>query len=126
MILITIKHKGNFANTESFLGRVSNFRRLYLLEKYGQEGVSALASATPIDTGKTAEAWSYKITETPGRIKISWMNSNIVDGVPIAVLIQYGHGTRNGGYVQGKDYINPAMRPIFDKIARDVWREVTK
>ena len=93
---------------------------------YGEKGVSALASATPVDTGKTAESWQYKIEQTKGSIRIYWTNTNVNNGVPIAIIIQTGHGTGTGGYVQGRDYINPAIRPIFDNIANDVWRDITK
>lgn len=96
-----------------------------MLQKYGREGVRALSSATPIDSGKTANSWDYEIKQYQGGARISWTNSNVVDGVPIAIILQYGHGTRNGGYVQGRDYINPAIQPIFDKLAKDVWEEVT-
>ena len=96
------------------------------LNKYGQEGVAALASATPIDTGKTAASWYYEIREENGEIIISFNNSNIQNGVPIAIIIQHGHGTGTGGWVQGRDYINPALQPIFDEIANRAWREVTK
>ena len=94
------------------------------MDQYGKEGVEALARATPKDTGKTAASWSYAVHKSDGRITITWSNSNIVDGVPIAVILQYGHGTRNGGYVEGVDYINPAMRPIFERIAQRAWGEV--
>lgn len=95
------------------------------LEKYAQEGVAALSSATPVDSGLTAASWDYEIVKKKGAISIYWTNSNINAGVPIAVILQYGHGTNNGGYVQGRDYINPAIRPIFDKIAENAWKEVT-
>lgn len=97
-----------------------------ILNQYGQEGVEALRAATPKDTGTTANSWSYAVHKGTGSITITWSNSNIVDGVPIAVILQYGHGTRNGGYVQGTDYINPAMKPIFDKIAQRAWEEVKR
>ena len=96
------------------------------LDKYGREGVAALASATPVDTGLTANSWQYKIEQKKGSVSISFYNTNIQNGVPIAVILQYGHATRNGGWVQGRDYINPAIQPIFDKIANEAWREVTK
>ena len=95
------------------------------LEKYAREGVTALASATPVDSGTTAASWGYEIQKRHGKVSIYWTNSNINNGVPIAVILQYGHGTNNGGYVQGRDYINPAIRPIFDKIADNAWKEVT-
>ncbi|MDD6486624.1 MAG: hypothetical protein PUF61_06765, partial [Spirochaetales bacterium] len=96
------------------------------LDKFGQAGVDALAAATPKDSGKTASCWYYEITHRNGSSSISFHNSNIQNGVPIAIILQYGHGTRNGGYVQGRDYINPAIRPLFDKIADNAWKEVTK
>ena len=123
--MITFKHEGSFKNTDKFFSRLTNLYYRNLLDKYAQEGVVALASATPIDTGETATSWGYTITETKNMIQITWTNSNIVNGVPIALIIQYGHATRNGGYVQGRDYINPAIVPIFDKILENVWREVT-
>ena len=122
--IIVFKQKGNFKKTRKFLKRCSNLQLDDLLDKYGKEGVEALARATPKDTGKTAAGWSYAVHKSDGRITITWSNSNIVDGVPIAVILQYGHGTRNGGYVEGVDYINPAMRPIFERIAQRAWGEV--
>ena len=98
----------------------------YHFRKYGREGVAALASATPVDTGRTANSWHYKIEQKQGSVSISFYNTNIQNGVPIAVILQYGHATRNGGWVQGRDYINPAIQPIFDKIADAAWKEVTK
>lgn len=122
--IIVFKQKGNFKTTRKFLKRCSNLQLDDLLDQYGKEGVEALARATPKDTGKTAASWSYAVHKSDGRITITWSNSNIVDGVPIAVILQYGHGTRNGGYVEGVDYINPAMRPIFERIAQRAWGEV--
>lgn len=122
--IIVFKQKGNFKKTRKFLKRCSNLQLDDLLDQYGKEGVEALARATPKDTGKTAASWSYAVHKSDGRITITWSNSNIVDGVPIAVILQYGHGTRNGGYVEGMDYINPAMRPIFERIAQRAWGEV--
>lgn len=122
--IIVFKQKGNFKKTRKFLKRCSNLQLDDLLDQYGKEGVEALARATPKDTGKTAASWSYAVHKSDGLITITWSNSNIVDGVPIAVILQYGHGTRNGGYVEGVDYINPAMRPIFERIARRAWGEV--
>lgn len=123
--MVIVKQKGDFSKTEKFLNTIS--KKLYYrnLQKYAEQGVAALASATPIDSGTTANSWDYEIRQTKNSVSIYWTNSNVNKGVPIAVLIQYGHGTRNGGYVQGRDYINPAMRPIFDKIAENVWKEVT-
>ena len=122
--IIVFKQKGNFKKTRKFLKRCSNLQLNDLLDQYGKEGVEALARATPKDTGKTAASWSYAVHKSDGRITITRSNSNIVDGVPIAVILQYGHGTRNGGYVEGVDYINPAMRPIFERIAQRAWGEV--
>ena len=124
--MITFRQKGDFSKLTRFLERAKETIRLGNLDKYGREGVAALASATPIDSGKTASSWYYKIENKNGYASINFCNSNINEGVPIAIILQYGHGTRNGGYVQGRDYINPAIRPIFDKIADDAWREVTK
>lgn len=125
MAVISFHHKGNFQKTDNFLKKAKQGDYFRSLEKFAQEGVNALASATPIDSGKTAASWDYTISRSKGSVSITWTNSNINDGVNIAVIIQYGHGTRNGGYVQGRDYINPAIRPVFDKIAENVWKEVT-
>lgn len=124
--MITFRHKGDFSKLTRFLERAKEAVRLGDLDKYGREGVAALASATPIDSGLTATSWYYKITNANGRAEITFLNSNIQNGVPIAIILQYGHGTGTGGWVQGRDYINPAIQPIFDKIANDAWREVTK
>lgn len=123
--MITFTHNGNFNKTDKFLEGVRKFDYIRILHMYGKEGVTALSSATPIDSGETATSWDYEISHFPGGAKISWINTHVVDGVPIAVLVQYGHGTRNGGYVQGRDYINPAIRPIFDKIPKELWKGVT-
>lgn len=124
--MISINHKGDFSKTDKFFRGVINSEYVRILEKYGREGVKALSDATPKDSGETANSWDYEISHYGGGVSITWTNSNVVDGVPIAVILQYGHATRNGGYVQGRDYINPAMKPIFDKIAKDVWKEVTQ
>lgn len=124
--MITFRQKGDFSKLTRFLERAKEAVKLGDLDKYGREGVAALSSATPIDSGKTAESWYYEIKNQNGSVSINFLNSNINKGVPIAVVLQYGHGTRNGGWVQGRDYINPAIRPIFDKIAESAWREVTK
>lgn len=124
--MIKFRHRGNFSKATSFFEKVRQAVRLGFLDKYGRAGVAALSSATPVDTGLTASSWYYKIENKNGSVTISFFNSNIQNGVPIAVILQYGHGTRNGGWVQGRDYINPAMRPIFDQIAKEAWREVTK
>ena len=124
--MISFNQKGDFKKLTSFLERIKSAVRLSDLDKYGREGVAALESATPVSTGLTARSWNYKIEHKNGSATISFHNSNIQNGVPIAVILQYGHGTRNGGWVEGRDYINPAIQPIFDKIASDAWREVTK
>ena len=124
--MIVVKHTGNFNKTTRFLDRAKNFKFMASLDRYGREGVMALSSATPVDSGKTSNSWSYEIHSTKNEYSICWTNSNINDGVPIAIILQYGHGTRNGGYVRGRDYINPAIRPIFDKIADHAWKELTR
>lgn len=124
--MITFRHKGDFSKTIKFMESAKKAVRLADLDKYGQEGVVALASATPVDTGRTANSWHYEIVVKDGSAAITFYNSNIQNGVPIAIILQYGHGTRNGGWVQGRDYINPAIQPIFDKIANRAWEEVTK
>lgn len=121
---IVITHKGDFIKTLRFLRKLRSKKFYDKLSKYGQLGVDALREATPKDTGKTSESWSYQINITGSSATITWSNSNQNRGLYIAVLIQYGHGTKNGGYVQGRDYINPAMKPVFDKIAKDIWLEV--
>ena len=124
--MITFRQKGDFSKTMSFLERAKESVKLGTLDRYGREGVAALTSATPVDTGLTARSWYYKIERDKNTATISFFNSNIQNGVPIAIVLQYGHGTRNGGWVQGRDYINPAIQPIFDKIANTAWKEVTK
>lgn len=124
--MITFRHKGDFSKLTSFLEKAKHAIKISDLDKYGREGVAALASATPVDTGQTANSWSYEIKNSNGSVSITFNNSNIQNGVPIAIILQYGHGTRNGGWVQGRDYINPVIQPLFDKIANDAWREVTK
>lgn len=124
--MITFRQRGDFSKLTNFLERAKDAVHLGNLDKYGQEGVAALASATPVDTGQTANSWHYKIEQKNGSVSIGFYNTNIQNGVPIAIILQYGHATRNGGWVQGRDYINPAIQPIFDKIADTAWREVTK
>lgn len=124
--MITFRHKGDFSKLTSFLEKAKHAIKISDLDKYGREGVAALASATPTDTGQTASSWSYEIKNANGSASITFNNSNIQNGVPIAIILQYGHGTNNGGWVQGRDYINPVIQPLFDKIANDAWREVTK
>ena len=124
--MISFRQKGDFSKLTRFLEKAKNAVHLGDLDKYGREGVAALSSATPMDTGVTANSWYYKIVNKNGSATISFYNSNIQNGVPIAIILQYGHGTRNGGWVEGRDYINPSIQPIFDRIANDAWREVTK
>lgn len=124
--MIMFRHKGDFSRTKRFMERAKEAVRLGDLDKFGREGVAALASATPVDSGLTASSWNYEIEHRKGFSRITFNNSNIQNGVPIAIILQYGHGTRNGGWVQGRDYINPAIQPIFDKMANQAWKEVTK
>ena len=122
--VVGFKHTGNFQKTNRLLNGIIESHYARKLRKYAELGVEALRNATPIDSGKTAESWGYEIVEEPGCTAIYWTNSNTVNGVNIAVLLRYGHGTRNGGFVEGKDYISPAIRPIFDNIADEAWKEV--
>lgn len=122
--MIRVKQRGNFNNIERFINKVLRKDYLNTLDDYGQKGLEALKEATPIDSGKTKDSWRYRILFANGKIKIQWYNTNIVDGAPIAIILQYGHATRNGGFVQGVDYINPAMRPIFEQMADEVWGKV--
>ena len=124
--MINIRQKGDFKNLSSFLEKTKEKLNLGLLDKYGREGVAVLQAATPKDTGKTSESWYYKIERKNGSVSLTFHNSNQNKGVPIAIILQYGHATGNGGYVEGVDYINPALRPIFDKIAEEAWKEVKK
>ena len=124
--MIKFRQKGDFSKLTHYLEKVKEIVKLGDLDKYGREGVAALASATPVDTGLTASSWRYEIQHGNDSVAITFYNDNIQNGVPIAIILQYGHGTRNGGYVQGRDYINPAIKPIFDKITEDAWKEVTR
>lgn len=124
--MITIEAKGEFDQTNKFLKRMSSGDIFRTLRRYGDEGVRALAAATPRKTGLTAGSWTYEIIETKGTYSIVWSNNNVVDGRPIAILLQYGHATKNGGWVVGRDYINPALRGTFDRIVAEAWKEVTK
>lgn len=124
--MISFRQKGDFSKTLKYLDRIRDPVKMGILDKYGREGVAALSSATPVNTGATANSWYYKIEKDRNTAKVVFYNSHINKGVPIAIIIQYGHGTGTGGWVQGRDYINPAIRPIFDKMANDVWKEVTK
>lgn len=123
---VTIKYTGDYTKTRNWLEKMKRDWLMKHLDKYGKEGVKALASATPVKTGKTAASWTYEIESGPGYSKIIWSNTNINGYVNIALILQMGHGTRTGGYVQGRDYINPAIRPIFDKLADEAWKEVTE
>lgn len=122
---ISFRNKGDFSKTEKFLKKSLGKNYLTVLDKYAKQGVAALSSATPIDSGETATSWDYEIIQNESSLSIIWKNYHIEKGVNIAVILQYGHGTRNGGYVEGRDYINPALRPIFDSLADAAWKEVT-
>lgn len=124
--MIEFRGKGDFSKATRYFERLKEVARIGILDKYGRAGVAALSSATPRKTGKTANSWYYKIEHSKSSATITFGNTNINDGVPIAVILQYGHGTGNGGWVEGRDYINPAIQPIFDRIAEDAWKEVTK
>lgn len=124
--MIQFKHRGNFNKIEKFLIRMSRAEYLNILGRYGQAGVNALSSATPKDSGATAESWEYVIEHGRSTTTIGWINTNSNQGVNIAIILQYGHGTGTGGYVQGTDYINPAIAPVFDRMANEVWKEVTR
>lgn len=123
--MISIRHKGDYKKLTRYLEKMKSTARASVLDKYGKAGVEALSSATPVDTGLTARSWYYKVEANKNSATITFCNSNIQNGVPIAIILQYGHGTRNGGWVEGRDYINPAIQPIFDKIINDAWKEVT-
>lgn len=122
--MIHIKQKGNFAKLDKYFEQIKKAANIDVLDKYGEAGVKALSSATPIDTGKTSQSWYYEIERKNGKSVLSFFNSNVNNGVPIAIILQYGHGTGTGGWVEGRDYINPAIRPIFDQIVNDAWKEV--
>ncbi|MDR1753392.1 MAG: HK97 gp10 family phage protein [Eubacterium sp.] len=121
-----IRHRGNFKNIKRFLTEAKKLRFNNILERFGAEGVNALAMATRVDSGVTADSWGYYVEYHKGAFSLVWTNSNAPGGIPVAILIQYGHGTRNGGYVKGVDYINPAIAPIFDRLSNELWLEVTK
>ena len=124
--MISFRQKGDFSKLSRYIEKAREAAKIGILDKYGREGVAALASATPVKTGKTASSWVYEIKRQNGSVSIVFKNTNIVNGVPIAFILQYGHGTGTGGWVEGRDYINPAIQPIFDEIANKAWREVTK
>ncbi len=124
--MITFKQKGDFKKVNSFFERLLEFIKLGGLDKYGREGVEVLSRATPVDSGLAASSWFYEITREPGVTKIIWHNSDIEHGCNVIILLQYGHATKNGGFVEGIDFINPAMKPLFDEIANSAWKEVSK
>lgn len=124
--MITIESQGEWKLTRNWFDRMTKLDLALIMNQFGKEGVSALAAATPSRSGLTSKSWNYEVTRKGNNWKITWTNSNVNKGANIAVLIQYGHGTRNGGYVVGRDYINPAIRPVFDKIAKQAWKEVAK
>jgi hypothetical protein len=124
--MISFRHKGDFSKANKYFERVKEAAKIGVLDKYGRAGVAALSSATPVDSGVTASSWSYNIKRQNGSVVIEFCNSHFNKGVPIAIILQYGHGTGTGGWVQGRDYINPAIQPIFDQIVEEAWREVTK
>lgn len=123
--MISFRQKGDFSKLTRYLERAKEIVHLGILDKYGRQGVEALSAATPIDSGKTAESWRYEIENKNGVASITFYNSNIQNGVPIAIILQYGHGTGNGGWVQGRDYINPAIRPVFDNMIKEFLAEIT-
>lgn len=119
-----LESKGDFSKSKKFLNNIINRNYESILRRYAEEGVSALSNATPVLTGKTAASWGYEIIQNKDTVSIQWYNTNIKDGVNIAIIIQYGHGTGTGGYVEGRDYINPAIQPVFDKLAENMWKEI--
>lgn len=122
--MITIESSGSFKNTEDFLTKMSKGNILKTLQQYGQQGVDALSNATPVDSGVTAASWNFTVESSRGSYSITWTNSHVVAGAPVAIMLQYGHGTGTGGWVQGRDYINPAIKPVFDRISEGVWKAV--
>lgn len=124
--MITFKQNGDFSKINRYFERLKEAAKIGILDKYGREGVAALSSATPKETGKTAGSWRYEISRQSGGVKIEFHNDNFNKNVPIAIILQYGHGTGTGGWVQGRDYINPAIQPVFDEIVDEAWKEVTK
>lgn len=124
--MIGFRQKGDFSKTKNYFNKLQRALDKGLFDKYGAEGVAALSAATPVDTGLTSKSWSYKIVKERTSVSIVFNNSNVQNGIPIAIILQYGHATRNGGWVEGRDYIDPAIQPIFDKLVRKAWGEVTK
>ncbi|EET59423.1 hypothetical protein BRYFOR_08514 [Marvinbryantia formatexigens DSM 14469] len=123
--MISFRHKGNYSKATRYFERLREVVRLGVLDKYGRAGVDALSSATPVDSGETASSWGYEIEHSAGSSRIIFTNSHINKGVSIAIILQYGHGTGTGGYVEGRDYINPAIQPVFDNLVKEAWKEVT-
>lgn len=124
--MFSVSSSGTPGKTEAYLASIRNLNILGALDQYGRMGVEALSSATPVESGETARSWYYKVVRNGNIFAIEWHNSHQTEtGAPIAILLQYGHGTGTGGYVQGRDFINPAMRPVMDKIANEVWKVVT-
>ena len=124
--MISFRQKGDFSKISKYFEKMKEAAKIGVLDKYGREGVAALSSATPVESGKTASSWSYEIERQNGAVSIVFKNSNVNKGVPIAIILQLGHGTGTGGWVEGRDYINPAIQPIFDKLANEAWEEVIK
>lgn len=123
--MITFRHRGGFDKSQLFLTRIKKLNQDQILRRYAEEGVSALRVATPKDTGLSSESWKYEIVQDSSGFRIFWTNDNLTEnGVPVVILLQYGHGTGTGGFVEGEDFINPAIRPIFDKISENIWKEV--
>lgn len=123
--MIKFTHRGDLTRTHKFLSKAKNINYRSILDRYGNEGVRMLQSATPVDTSETAKSWSYETIITRSGFSLYWKNSNLVDGIPVVILLQYGHGTRSGSFVEGRDFINPAMRPLFDSLVENLWKEVT-
>lgn len=122
--MISISHSGNFDNITRFLEKMSKRDAMSILHKYGKKGIELLRESTPMDTGETANSWGYEVVNENGRYRIYWTNDNVHDGVYIAIILQYGHATKNGGYVEGIDYINPALEEVFNEMAEELWKEV--
>ena len=122
--LVTFRNKGDFGNLTRYFEKLKEITHMTILDKYGRAGVEALKNATPIDSGETASSWYYEIERETSVSKLVFYNSHVNKGVPIAIILQYGHGTGTGGWVEGRDYINPAIQPIFDEIAEEAWKEV--
>lgn len=123
--MITLTSKGDYSKVTRYLEKLPEAARVKVLEKYGEKGVAALSAATPIDTGLASSSWYYEIERGSGYARITFMNSDVENGFPVAIMLQYGHGTGTGGWVEGRDYINPAIQPVFDELVEEAWREVT-